>query len=152
MLHVVDPHNRFQSVFLNWLSFQTVVQGSRWTWASYTEDPRDLDAFVDGRLELASRKWLLVLLFYARCPVGTLCTFPGCYFLTSRSLSKENSRQWQRPIISQSAPSSTAISSLISRGHSLSRSSSLKPCRDKISSKVGPFSLVIGLIVAIFII
>ena len=71
----VEVVDRFRGVFSNWL------QGSRWTWASYTEDPRDLDAFVDGRLELASRKWLLVLLFYARRPVGTLCTFPGCYFL-----------------------------------------------------------------------
>ena len=91
----LEAVDHLQRAFPNWLRFQTVVQGSRWTSASYTENPRDLDAFVDGRLELASRKWLLVLLFYARRPVGTLCTFPGCYFLDlamSRSSSKDKFR------------------------------------------------------------
>ena len=66
----------------------------------------------------------------------------------SRSWSKENSRQ--RPIISQYVPSPTAISSLIPRGHSVSRSVTLNPWRDKISSKLGPGSLTI-LVMAIYL-
>ena len=100
----------------------------------------------------ASASFMKVALFPSLLPqASSKATLHISWLLFSRFMSRSSSKEnsIQRPIISQSAPSSTAMSSLISRGHSLSRSVAFNPWRDKISSKLGPGSLTVGLVVAI---